>query len=1169
MRRTLITATVVVAGLLVAVLLTVHLHREARDKVLSQFGNDQLVVARHLSREIASHLSELAREFGALGELPSLGRQDRGHIAADIASFLDRARRDHIRAVSVLDESGAIVYSTSPGATGLHREMSSSFTWARQTGSIGKVRLSTAVEPPGETGKPPLLSVALVFPIYRSVLDLRAPSPSRQFSGLVSISIDLENLVAEQLNALGAAEGPRQFWVIDRSGTLLFQSAHPDEVPRSIRRTDESCRKCHSSFDYAETMLASGQGVTDYALIERPRKVAGFASMRFENASWVVVVSRPYDEITGFIKDSLVGHLLLLGIAFLSLTGAAAFAHRSFRAEVRAEEERRRLDETHALVDRLQVSEERYRTLYDGVPVGLYVSTPNGDIAEANAALVEMLGYPDREALCRANAAELYLDAEDRLRWQEAMARDGVVRDFEVQLRKHDGTAIWARDSARAVLDGAGNALHYQGTMVDITERKVAERALRESEEKYRLQAEDLALLYEAGQLFSSSSSSPGEVLQEISRRCAEVLGVDLVLLRLIEADRLVMVGSYYRCPEDREELERLLEQHPIRVGTGIAGRVAATGLPLASGAGSLESMTLPGFVDFLSRRSWIVTPMKVKGRVIGVLTFITATPARSFSHRDLSLAQGIANQAAVAIENARLFEAAQQELAERRRAEGRLRETRDFLESLLDYANAPIIVWDPNSTITRFNHAFERLTGHAASEVVGRTLAVLFPAEGREESLSKINRALRGEHWEWVEIPILRKDGATRTVVWNSANVIADDGVTVVATIAQGTDLTEHNRLLEEFQQAQKMEAVGRLAGGVAHDFNNLLQALLSITEVLRSRRNDEARFGETLAELESHVRRGAGLTRQLLLFARRQKARPERLDLNDVVIQTAKLLSRLVRENIRLEVEVWPEPLPVRADRGQLEQVLINLAVNASDAMPAGGELAIRTGSVGDSEVWLEVRDTGVGMSEEVQARIFEPFFTTKDASRGTGLGLAVVDGIVAQHKGRVAVASRPGEGSTFRVVLPRGATIDPVPAVGAPAPSELADGRGERVLLVEDEEGARKGLHEILTMLGYDVTAVGSGEEAVRLPVRPAFHVLVTDFLLPGMNGGELARLLSARWPDLRVIVMSGYSEGETGSWGSIDGSARFLQKPFNAELLAREIRAVLKNAGRLSG
>ncbi len=408
-------------------------------------------------------------------------------------------------------------------------------------------------------------------------------------------------------------------------------------------------------------------------------------------------------------------------------------------------------------------------------------------------------------------------------------------------------------------------------------------------------------------------------------------------------------------------------------------------------------------------------------------------------------------------------------------------------------------------------------------------------------------------------EIRLRRPGGEVRTVL-DTCIAAPDEGGGRTVFLGILVDVTERRRLEERLLAAQRLEAVGRLAGGVAHDFNNLLQAMLGIADLIRT----EGRAAPgSVDELEDLLHRGAQLTRQLLLFSRREEPRAERFDLNALVREMAKLLRRLLRENVALRVALSEGPLELVADRGQMGQVWMNLAMNAADAMPDGGTLTVRSGA-GDGHVWFAVDDTGHGISDAVRAHLFEPFFTTKRDHRGTGLGLSVVHGIVAAHGGRIEVASEPGGGASFRVVLPAGGLADragPPPGAGAGA---LLRGKGERVLLVEDDDSVRRTFQRLLAGLGYRLVAAASAEEASRLPPDDAFDVLLTDVLLPGASGGELARRLRARWPALKVVFMSGYSEDELMRHDVASGGARFLQKPVDIRALGAVLRELLEGA-----
>ncbi len=505
------------------------------------------------------------------------------------------------------------------------------------------------------------------------------------------------------------------------------------------------------------------------------------------------------------------------------------------------------------------------------------------------------------------------------------------------------------------------------------------------------------------------------------------------------------------------------------------------------------------------------------------------------------------------------------QDFEEQARGRAALRESEARYRDL--FLAHPLPMWVCDLETLRFlavNDATVDHYGYSREELLTMTVRDIWPADdhlpmeadaararpdsGEEERPGRLHRARDGRVFE-VEL---------------ASHDITFEGRRGRVTVAH--DVSERRRLEGQLRQAQKMKAVGTLAGGIAHDFNNLLQAMLSAVQAARlqagSLPTSSPVLERTLGEIEAQVRRGAQLTRQILLFSRQTPAEWQTVDLAALIVEQSSMLRRVLPETITLRVEPGNRPLPVEGDAGQLSQVLANLVVNARDAMPAGGTVAVSTEARGD-DVIVSVRDTGTGMSDEVRDRIFDPFYSTKAPGKGTGLGLAVVWGIVKEHGGRIEVKSEVGRGSTFQVLLPRGAAARPG---AARAPVEMSDaipvGHNERILLVEDEEGARRGLTELLSMLSYRVTAVASSEEATAVDGAAGFDILLTDFRLPGASGLELARSLSARWPGLQVVVMSGYAPDELARDLFAGGAVHFLQKPFDVAVLARVLRHVLE-------
>ncbi len=451
-------------------------------------------------------------------------------------------------------------------------------------------------------------------------------------------------------------------------------------------------------------------------------------------------------------------------------------------------------------------------------------------------------------------------------------------------------------------------------------------------------------------------------------------------------------------------------------------------------------------------------------------------------------------------------------------------------------------------------------------------------PREHRARVFDAIKEIVSGASQELnVEYQSRRKDGSRAWVLSKGRPVLGPDGQPERPLRVFGTtmDISEMYELQEQLQLAQKMEAIGRLAGGIAHDFNNLLTGILGNASLALGRIGDKSPAQKNVQDVIYASKRAAELTQQLLAFSRRQMLDPKVIVLNDRVARFQEMVDRLVGEQISVELKLGTRVGTVRADPGQIEQILANLVVNARDAMPDGGTLSIKTTEVRVSkdEVTLypgcapgkyaviSVRDTGDGMDEETRSRVFEPFFTTKPVGEGTGLGLSTVYGIVRQHDGFIEVRSAPGEGSVFEVYLPR---VQEAPEAEIDDwPVERTPGQGETVLVVEDEEMVRELLQETLMLAGYVVHTAGNAEEALAIVEEKAasLHLLITDVVMPGRQGGELARETRRRYPEIKVLFVSGYTEDIIVRQGGLGPGARFVRKPFTPQELQVVVRELL--------
>jgi two-component system cell cycle sensor histidine kinase/response regulator CckA len=485
------------------------------------------------------------------------------------------------------------------------------------------------------------------------------------------------------------------------------------------------------------------------------------------------------------------------------------------------------------------------------------------------------------------------------------------------------------------------------------------------------------------------------------------------------------------------------------------------------------------------------------------------------------------------------------------------------------------LTIMDGSGVMEYVNPAFEALTGYSRQEAIGQTLGILKSEQQAGDLYDEMWNTVRSGN-VFRGIMMNRKKNGETLIIEKVLTPLRDGSGEITHFISTFRDITERRRLESELQQAQKMDAIGRLAGGVAHDFNNLLLVISAYAELMLDSLTAEDPLRRNVAEIISASRRAADLTRQLLAFGRKQMQLLQVLDLNTVIGEITTMLPRLIGEDIELVFAPAQDLGKVKADPVQIEQVVMNLAANARDAMPGGGTLTIETATVRVDEsyeqrhsivppgdyVLLTVTDSGQGIAAEHLAHIFEPFYTTKEAGKGTGLGLATVYGIVKQNGGFVWVYSEPGLGTTFKVYLPRVQSLTSEVSITKPVESSP---RGcETLLLVEDEASVRQASRQFLTRSGYILLEATDGEDATRVSreYRDPIHLLVTDVVMPRMGGPTLAERLTDERPDMKVLFVSGYAENTVLKHGKVDVATRFLQKPFSLKTLARKVREVLE-------
>jgi len=751
--------------------------------------------------------------------------------------------------------------------------------------------------------------------------------------------------------------------------------------------------------------------------------------------------------------------------------------------------------------------------------------------AEGNVAVVSRsgaleMGYLRPEELVGRRAGDLWAYPEQRAAMLEVLRRDGVVRDWELELRRRDGSVLTAATTVHLLVDAEGRERGYQGIWRNISERRRDHERVRASEEKF------------------------------------------LQVFRTVP-DTIVVSRA-------RDGL--LLDVNP--------GFETATGWSRAEAVGQ-STLALDLWADQEARQA-MVADLRASGEALD-REFV-------FRRKDGTRRAGVFSARTFQLQGELCVVFIMRDVTGRREAEARARLQDQRLAQAVEGAKLGTWEWDPRTGVGHVNARWAEMLGYAPGELAEPTAAwraSIHPADApRMAAAEAAYLAGQAERYE-EEHRVRHKDGHWVWVLTTGSVMERDAQGRVVRFCGTHLDVSERRRLQEEhdrleaqLRQAQKLEAVGQVAGGVAHDFNNLLTVQLGSLELMKELPDlpEEARV--LAEEVEQGARSAAALTRQLLAFSRRQILKVARVDLGALVEGFLGMLRRVLPEHIQLEVRPAGEPLWLDADVGMTQQVLMNLALNARDAMPGGGHLALACDAVevagpaavevGEARpgryVRLTVSDDGHGMDEATQRRLFEPFFTTKAAGRGTGLGLATVYGIVKQHGGWIQVESRVGQGSTFRVHWPAARAVaaaeEPVAPAGRPGgAAPEAVGRGERVLLVEDDPGVRRTLAGWLERLGFRVLACPDGPAGLARFAAEGGRVdiLLSDMVLPGgLSGRQVVERLRAAAPGLPAVVMSGYSAELVA--GGVPAGVGLVEKPCDPQTLARALRQALDDRRR---
>jgi PAS domain S-box-containing protein len=979
-------------------------------------------------------------------------------------------------------------------------------------------------------------------------LDAVAPVYTKEgkLAGVMDTSLILTG-IGDFLQSLRVAQHGQTF-IIERSGMLVAASA----IKEPYTRTGDELKRL-AALDSTEPMVRSAA----QQLVQQFGSVANITTSQpfyFDVAGeryfahvapyrdtygldWLIVVVVPESDFMAQITaNNRTTALLVVASLLVSIGIATLLARRVTQPILRLNQSARTLahgDWTHKVViDRgdevgelarafnhmaeqlqasfasLHASEARYRSLFEGVPVGIYRSTPEGRLLDVNPALITMFGYPDRATALTMNAADFYTHAIQRTHWQAELERADGSSSVEVQMYTYQRTVIWVQNNARIARNADGDVLYYEGSLEDITERKQAEQERSRLLHALHERVKELTALHQAARILQQDGLGTRALLHHLA----------------------ALLPPAFQYPEVTAACVRLGDHAATTPGFGDALPLLCTDFTTVDGArGSIA-------VAYTAER-----PAEAEG---------------PFLAEERQLIESLADMLRTA--------------CDRTQAEAALRDSEVRFRAIFEQATVGIALVDMQGHSIATNPALVAMLAYRPEELHALPFTQFTHPDDVDDDLALFSELIAGTRESYqLEKRYMRSDGQ---VVWGNLRVSLIRNTAEVPQFAIGMveDITEARHIKQQYLQAQKLDSIGRLAGGIAHDFNNLLTVILGNTDMLLEEVGGDHPLRHDIAQIRGAARRAAALTRQLLAFSRKQVLVPSVVDLNMVVAGIAPLLTRLIGEHITLSTNLPDDLGHVLADPGQLEQVIVNLVVNARDAMPEGGMLVLETANavldapVPGVYVLLAVSDTGIGMDAATRERIFEPFFTTKEVGKGTGLGLATVYGIITQSSGHIWVDSEVGHGTTFKAYLPRCDASDQgleehMAEVGA----AIVPGNTV-ILLVEDDADVRELTDRLLRGWGYQVLVASDAQDALRLAAKSSdpLDLLLTDVIMPGgTNGVALAAQLLIAYPRLQVLYMSGYTDTALTSQAVLPPGQALIMKPFTAEALARAVQAAL--------
>jgi two-component system cell cycle sensor histidine kinase/response regulator CckA len=1087
---------ILIVGLLVLRLLSEHIEDDVT--------RTNLLLAQSLSGEVRRFLREPLSLLAQVGDTTG----QKGYIKdGQINAYLETAIKHHsyFESIQLVDSRGIIRFIAPFDQNQLGIDLSGQ-PFFRQT---------------VKTQKPFFSDVFISLRTGQPTLTVTSPHTG----GIVAGYLNLQalNTITNRVRIGGFGHAA----ILDEHGTVI---AHPD---RSVvlqqsnyldtGRIRESQRK--------------SEGIMQYTF-KGEKRIASFSTV--PQTGWLVIVSQPEEEAFALVRATRLMFwagiaftvALTAGLIFLRLkkilkpfsqlvAGAQKIAEGDYNYEFQPtgySEIDTLTGNFHTMQEAVRVreealrnAEEQYRNIFENAVEGIFQSTPEGRYITVNPTLARMTGYGSPREMVEAVtniAQQLYANPEERNRFREVLETQGLVENFEVHLRRKDGSLFWASLNSRAVKNDDGIIHYYEGSVKDITDRMKSEEVLRESEERFR-RVTDLT-----GQLIYDWDIPAGRITR--AGRTEQIIGYTIESHGPFWWEERVH-------PEDRARVTALLRQtmenrQPF---------VCEYRFRRADGT----------YIELEDSGAFIYTDSGEAIRMVGVMKDIT-------EHKKAEAALRASE------EKYRFILNNMNDVVWQMTPDLRFTFISPAVEHLLGYKPEEIIQRPFVEFLTPVSLAFVKETVFARQQHARQGI--------RLDTIA-------------FECELVCKDGRVIAVDIQSTPVYGADG-RLAGFQGMGRDITERKRLESQLQQSQKMEAIGTLAGGIAHDFNNILTTLMGYSSLLQMRLDKTDPLRSYVDQILSASQKGAGLTQSLLAFSRRQPATLTPLNVNDIIAGTQKLLARLLIEDIELKTFLTSGELVIMADATQMDQILFNLVVNARDAMPKGGTLTISTDVTEmDTEfihshgfgtpgryVKISISDTGMGMDKVTQAKIFDPFFTTKEVGKGTGLGLATVYGIVSQNGGYINVYSELGEGTTFHVYLPLTAFRTAEEKLASHPPLK----GHETILIAEDNEEVRQLMRDTLIQYGYKTIEAFDGQDAVdKFKQFQNLDLVIIDSVMPKKNGREVYEEIRTIRPSMRVLFTSGYTKDVILDRGIEDREFDFISKPMSPVSLLKKIREIL--------